>query len=94
MRLDKKLLKQVADNARLKLTEKEMDEFLKELSEVLTAFSKLDEVDTKNIKPAFHPIELKNKLREDNVKKCLTQNQALSNSKNNHRGYFKGPRII
>jgi len=94
MKLDKDLLEHVAAVARLKLTEEEINEFLPQLKEVLAAFSKLSEVNTKGLKPSFQPVELKDALRKDVKKGCLTQEQALSNSPNTKDGYFKGPRAI
>ena len=78
MKVDKKLVKQVADIARLDLSEKEVKEFVPQLKEVLEAFSLLDKIDTKGVKPSFHPVELKNVMREDKEEKCLKQEDALS----------------
>lgn len=94
MRVDKELIKRVAKNARLNLTEIELDKFTKECSEILNAFSKIDEVDTRNIESAFHPIEIKNHLREDLIEDSLSQDDALKNAKHQSNGYFKGPRAI
>ena len=94
MKIDKQLIKDVAEVARLKLTDKEIDEFVKELKEVLNNFSTIDKCDTKDVKPSFQPVELKNMLREDKVKKCLSQDKALANAKENKDGYFKGPMAV
>jgi aspartyl-tRNA(Asn)/glutamyl-tRNA(Gln) amidotransferase subunit C len=94
MKVDKELIKNVADVARLKLTEKEIEEFAVELKEVLDNFSLIDKCDTSKVEPSFQPVELKNALREDKVTPCLSQEDALSNSKDKKDGYFKGPRAI
>jgi len=94
MKIDKDLVKKVADLARLKLTDKEIEKFVPELKEILNAFSKLDEVDTDNVKPSFQPVELKNFMREDKIKDSLSQEKALENSEHKKDGYFKGPRAI
>lgn len=94
MKIDEDLIKHIADLARLKLTEQETKKFLPQLKEILQAFSKLDEVNTDNIKPSFQPVELKNVVREDKVKPCLTQEKSLSNSKENKDNYFKGPMAV
>ena len=78
--------------AKLNLTEKEMDGYAKELSDVLEAFKVLDSIDVKDVEPAFHPIEIKDRLREDEVKK--TNWVPLGNAKATDKGYFKGPKII
>ncbi len=94
MKVDKELIRKVAENARLKLSEAEINEFIPQLKEVLENFSKLDEIDTKNVRPSFQPVEIKNNVREDKIGKCLSQEDALKNSPNKKDGYFKGPRAV
>ena len=94
MNIDKELIKKVAKNARLNLTGNELERFTKECSDILEAFSKVQSVDTKNIEPAFHPIEIKNHLREDIIQDSLSRDDALKNAKHQERGYFKGPKAI
>ncbi len=94
MKIDKKLLERTAELARLNLTEEEIKKFLPQLKEVFNAFSELDKVDTRNVKPSFQPVELKNVMREDNTDECLTQEEALSNTEHKKDGYFKGPRAV
>jgi aspartyl-tRNA(Asn)/glutamyl-tRNA(Gln) amidotransferase subunit C len=77
--------------ARLNLTEAEMDKYARELSDVLGAFKVLDSLDVKD-EPAFHPIEIKDRLREDEVK--TTKWNPLGNAKATDQKYFKGPKII
>lgn len=93
-RVDRDLLLKIARNARLELTNLEIELFLPQLQEILDAFSKLDELEVSKEKPSFQPIEQKNMLRDDKVGKCLSQQQALSNTQHKEKGYFKGPRIV
>lgn len=90
----KQVLAKAAELARLKLEEKELEQFSKEAEEILELFSQIDSVDTENIEPAFQPLEIKNKLREDKIKKSLTQEQALANTTHKEKGYFGGPKAI
>ena len=92
--VDRKLLEHVAEVARLKLTEEEIRKFLPQLKEALEFFLQLGEVDTSNIKPSFQPVDLKNAMRDDTEKKCLTQDEALSQTEHKKDGYFKGPRAV
>lgn len=93
-KVDEKLIEHVAEVARLKLSEQEKKQFAKELKEILDSFSKLDEVDTKDIDTSLQPVELKNMLREDKEEKCLNQKEALSLTEHKKDGYFKGPRAV
>lgn len=94
MNIDKSIINRVAVNARLNLTDQEISEFLPQLKEVLEFFSKIDEADTEGVKISLQPIELRNIVRDDKGKKCLTQEKALLNTKNKKEGYFKGPKSI
>ncbi len=94
MKIDKELIKHVAEVARLNLTGKEIEEFLPQLKEILNAFSEIQKADTSNIKASYHPIELRNSLREDIPKKPISNETALENTKHQKEGYLKGPRII
>ena len=94
MNIDKELIKKVAANARLNLTEAEIKEFLPQLKEVLANFETLEKAPTKGVEPSFRPIEVKNITREDEEKECLTQEEALKNAKHKSEGYFKGPKAI
>ena len=50
VKIDKDLIKHVADISRLNLSEKEINQFSKELKEIIEVFSKLDKVKTDKIK--------------------------------------------
>ena len=92
MKIDKKILQSVANNARIKLNKKEEEELLDQLNDVLKIFSKLSEVNTDKIEPSFQPIEVKNVFREDRVEIC--KEDVLSNTKNKENNYFKGPKAL
>ena len=93
-KIDSDLLQRVAKNARISLTEEEKKKFLPQMQEILGSFSVLDDLDVSKEKPSFQPIEIKNAWREDKVEKCLSQEEALSNTPHKKDGYFKGPKVI
>jgi aspartyl-tRNA(Asn)/glutamyl-tRNA(Gln) amidotransferase subunit C len=94
MEVDRKLIEKVAEVSRLKLTEEEIKKFLLQLKEALEFFSQLQEVNTNGVKPSFQPVDIKNVMREDFEKKCLSQDDALSLTEHKKDGYFKGPRAV
>jgi aspartyl-tRNA(Asn)/glutamyl-tRNA(Gln) amidotransferase subunit C len=94
MKVDKELIDNVAYVARLELSEKEKEKFVKEFKEILDAFSAVDKVDTSKVKNSFQPVELKNMAREDNVEPSFSQEKALANTQHKKDGYFKGPRAV
>jgi len=94
MNIDKEFIKKVATNARLDLTDEELDKFIPEFKEILDNFSKLDKIDVSGTKLSVQPVELKNVLREDKPEPCLSQKDALKNAINKTDDYFKGPKAI
>ncbi|HJW97312.1 MAG TPA: Asp-tRNA(Asn)/Glu-tRNA(Gln) amidotransferase subunit GatC [archaeon] len=86
-------VKRVSQVARLRLMENEIEKFTKDLEDMLEAFKDLERVDTKGVKPSFQPMETKNVLRKDRIEPSFSQEQALSNTKNKEKGYFKGPKV-
>ena len=77
--------------AKLNLTDSEKESYARELSDVLEAFKVLDGIDAKD-EPAFHPIEIRDRLREDKVK--LTKWNPLGNAKSVDKKYITGPKIV
>ena len=94
MKVDKDLIKNVAELARLKLTDKEISGFVDDFKEILKSFSVIDKCDVKGLKPSFQPVEIRNVMRDDDVEDSLSQEEALSNSEHKKDGYFKGPRAV
>lgn len=87
-------IEQVAKVARISLNPKEIKDFGKDLEDILNAFKVIERADTKNVKPSFQPIEIRNSTRKDIVEESLTVKEALDNTKNRESGYFKGPRVV
>ncbi len=92
MKIEKDLVKRISDIARLKLNEDETENFTKQVSDIIDAFKSLDEVDTKNVKPSFHPQGISDVYREDKAEKFDWD--PLSNTKHKDGKNFKGPKII
>jgi aspartyl-tRNA(Asn)/glutamyl-tRNA(Gln) amidotransferase subunit C len=94
VKIDKELLLRVAANAKLVLSEEEIAGLLPQLKEILASFKKLDSLDVSKEKPSFQPLPLKNVYRGDKTAKCLSQKEALANTRHKKDGYFLGPRVV
>lgn len=86
-------VRHVASLAKISLSDSEVRQFQKDLNEILDAFKKLDAAKTDN-EASFHPMEIRDVLREDLEEKCLTQEKALENAAHKEKGFFKGPRVV
>jgi aspartyl-tRNA(Asn)/glutamyl-tRNA(Gln) amidotransferase subunit C len=92
----KDLIRKVALNARLNLTEEELEKFVPQIKEIiLDSFNKLDEINATEA-PSFQPIEMSNKFRKDEVKPSLSVEDVLKNAsaKLRENNYFKGPKAL
>ncbi len=94
MKIDKKIVEDIAHLARLELSESENAEMINEMSETLGWMEKLNEVDTSNIKPLIHMSQEINVLREDTPKEMLSHEAGLKNAPNKDSNYFRVPKVI
>jgi aspartyl-tRNA(Asn)/glutamyl-tRNA(Gln) amidotransferase subunit C len=71
-------------------TKEESDTIRNQLSESLNAMDVLNELDTKDVPPLNHPTgDMTNVFREDEVTPSLSQQEALSNARSTHNGFFQ-----
>lgn len=87
-------VKHVANLARLAITEEEAQEFAKNLDAIITYAEQLNEVDTENIEPTSHVLDMKNVMREDVPAKGLPREEVLKNAPEHENGQIKVPSII
>jgi len=92
--ISKKQVEHVAWLARIELTEDEKEAFTKQLNEILDYFKKIDEIDTSNIKPTFHVLDLVNVLRDDKIEPSLSKEDALKNAPQKEDSFIKAPKIL
>lgn len=87
-------VKHVANLARLAITEEEADKFAKQLDAIITFAEQLNELDTDNIEPTSHVLDMKNIFREDEAKPGLPVEEVLKNAPDHEDGQIKVPAII
>jgi aspartyl-tRNA(Asn)/glutamyl-tRNA(Gln) amidotransferase subunit C len=94
--ISKEKVKHIAKLARLALSEKEVEKYQKELSKILEYIEKLKEVDVSGIEPVFHPLKIKNVMREDvEVKKEANQIKKLIELMPEKKGgYLKVKKVL
>ena len=78
----------VAELARVRLADEEVETFTDQFADILDYFEALDEV------PAVdREEELVNVMRPDEVESGLSQEEALSNAEETADGFFVGPKV-
>ena len=94
MSVTRKDVDHIATLARLEFSEAEKEHFTHQMNEILTYVEKLNELDTSNVEPLAHVIELNNVFREDVVQLSLSQATALQNAPSADDEHFKVPKVI
>jgi aspartyl-tRNA(Asn)/glutamyl-tRNA(Gln) amidotransferase subunit C len=84
----------VAKLARLELTDAEKEKFAHHLNDILTYVAKLNELDTSNVEPLLHVIELSNVTREDRSRPSMPREDLLANAPSRTEEFFKVPKVI
>jgi len=84
----------VAALARLSFSEEEKQKLTAQLNEILRYMEQLHALDTANIEPLSHVIELQNVFREDVQRPSLPREEALKNAPSKTEEFFKVPKVI
>ncbi|MBF0716196.1 Asp-tRNA(Asn)/Glu-tRNA(Gln) amidotransferase subunit GatC [Gemelliphila palaticanis] len=84
----------IANLARLEIKEEEISTYAEKLESIVTLVENLSNVNTENIKPTYHVLDLVNVFREDVAKEGLNRKEVLKNSYEQESGQFKVPTII
>jgi aspartyl-tRNA(Asn)/glutamyl-tRNA(Gln) amidotransferase subunit C len=87
-------VKYVANLARLAITEKEVEELTNDLDAIISFAEELNELDTENVEPTSHVLDMKNIFREDVSKPGLPVEEVLKNAPDHENGQIKVPAII
>jgi aspartyl-tRNA(Asn)/glutamyl-tRNA(Gln) amidotransferase subunit C len=84
----------VAHLARLAITDEEAEKMTKELDAIIGYAELLNELDTDNVEPTTHVLDLKNVMREDEPRKWIDREDALKNAPDEKNGQFRVPSIL
>jgi len=82
-------VRHVAELAKLRLTESEVEQYAEQLSAILNYAQLLQAVDTSGIPPTPFVLPLENVMREDVPEPGLTNAVALANAPASDGGFFR-----
>ncbi|CAM3211223.1 Asp-tRNA(Asn)/Glu-tRNA(Gln) amidotransferase subunit GatC [Filibacter tadaridae] len=83
-----------ANFARIGVTDAEAEKFAGQLDDMVGFADILSEVDTDNVEPMTHPLQLFNVLREDVPTDILNREEMLKSVKDHEAGMIKVPNIL
>ena len=93
MPLSRDQVRHVATLARLGLEPGDEDFYAEQLSGILGHIDRLQQLDTEHIPPTAQVVEIASRLRDDEPRPSLTQEDALANAPAVVDGFFRVPAI-
>lgn len=95
MSVDKSTVVRIAQLARIRVPEEDLNGLAEELSAIIGWVEQLSEVDTEGVTPMASTAEAGGqRLREDVVTAGNAQEQVLQNAPNSQDGFFVVPKVI
>ena len=94
MELTRDEVQRVALLAQLRLMPEELEQFTHQLQNILQYMEKLSELDTSEIKPFTHAVDVSNIFREDIVSNTSNTEAILANAPAKSKTFFRVPKII
>lgn len=87
-------VQKIAHLARLQITSDEAPQYAETLSSILDMVAKMNEVDTDNVAPMAHPLEVKQRLRPDQVTETDQRDRFQQQAPLTEDGLYLVPKVI
>jgi aspartyl-tRNA(Asn)/glutamyl-tRNA(Gln) amidotransferase subunit C len=84
----------IAHLARLELGDDELKSLTKDLTTIIDYVRQLQAVDTHDVKPFAHAVDLKNVFRDDVLQESLSQDAALANAPARQGDFYRVPGVF
>jgi len=94
LKLNTNTINKIAKLARIRLSEKEADEFLKDINSILDWVEQLNEVNTDKIDPLTNISSSALTKRKDEAQDMNSSDEILQNSPDKLEGYFAVPKVV
>ena len=94
MSIDKSDIKHLCNLSKLNLDEDEQSVFLNQMQSILGMIEELQEVDTGDIEPMAHPLQMSQRLRVDEITEFNERDKYQKNTEFAEDGFYKVPKVI
>jgi aspartyl-tRNA(Asn)/glutamyl-tRNA(Gln) amidotransferase subunit C len=94
MPLSREDVEHIALLARLHLTDEEKERYREQLSNILDHFTKLQELDTKNVQPMSSVVVEQSRLRPDEAGPAMEREDLLRNAPDAKENQFRVPPVL
>ena len=93
VKVDEKLVREIAFLARLDLSQEETEMFVSQFKDILDYVSILNNVDTESVPPAYLFSANKSVIREDEIEPSVPTEEFLANAPQSKDDYVVIPRV-
>ena len=94
MKIDKNTINKIAHLSRIKLEDKESEDYIKDLNSILDWVEQLNEVNTENVEPLSNISSSILPKREDISKDTNSSEEILENAPDKLEGFFAVPKVV
>ena len=94
MTVKKSEIAYISSLSKLKMEDIEIDNFTSQISDILEMIQQLEKVDTDGIEPMAHPLNMKQRLRMDEVTEENQRDLYQENAVEVEQGFYKVPKVI
>lgn len=94
MAFDRSEVEKIAHLARLHISDAEADEVTSRITDILELIDKMQSVDTSSVEPLAHPLDVKQRLRPDQVTETDQREQLQKLAPEAEAGLFLVPKVI
>ncbi|MGE4594253.1 MAG: Asp-tRNA(Asn)/Glu-tRNA(Gln) amidotransferase subunit GatC [Gammaproteobacteria bacterium] len=94
MSLSEQQVKEIAYLARLSIDDGEVEQTTAELNNILNLMADLAKIDTQGVSPMAHPLNMSQRLREDEVSETDQSQAFLAIAPQTGKGHFLVPTVI
>lgn len=94
MSLTPEQIRQVAQLARLQLNPEQVEPYARQLSNILGMVDRLSSVDTANVSPMAHPLDMVQRLRPDLISETDRRDDYQAIAPETQDGLYLVPKVI
>ena len=94
MSLNKEQVKEIAQLAKLSIDDSEIEQSTIELNNILSLMAELGEIETDQVEPMAHPLEMSQRLREDVVSEADLSEEFQAIAPKTGKRHFLVPTVI
>ena len=94
MSIDKSDIEHLCNLSKLNLDDEEQSVFLSQMLSILDMIEELQEVNTGDIEPMAHPLQMTQRLRDDEVTEFNDREKYQKNTEFAEDGFYKVPKVI